>query len=106
MDERCLIRLPALTQMALNIATLVATFQSGNQIDPAEVTAVQNISAQASQDLSLLQSLYNEYKANPSASTFQKIQRRPSTKSPRAFQHCCNPLISATLSWLQKFRRE
>lgn len=66
--------LPALTQMALNIATLVTTLQSGKQVDPAEVTAVQNISAQASRDLSLLQSLYNEYKANPSASTLQKIQ--------------------------------
>jgi hypothetical protein len=66
--------LPALTQMALNIATLVTTLQSGKQIDPAEVTAVQNISAEASRDLSLLQSLYNEYKANPNASTLQKIQ--------------------------------
>lgn len=66
--------LPALTQMALNIATLVTTLQSGKQIDPAEITAVQNISAEASRDLSLLQSLYNEYKANPNASTLQKIQ--------------------------------
>ncbi len=66
--------LPALTQMALNIATLVTTLQSGKQIDPAEITAVQNISAEASRDLSLLQSLYNEYRANPNASTLQKIQ--------------------------------
>ncbi len=66
--------LPALTQMALNIATLVTTLQSGKQIDPAEITAVQNISAEASRDLSLLKSLYNEYKANPSATTLQKIQ--------------------------------
>ncbi len=66
--------LPALTQMALNIATLVTTLQSGKQIDPAEITAVQNISAEASRDLSLLQSLYNEYKSNPNASTLQKIQ--------------------------------
>jgi len=66
--------LPALTQMALNIATLVTTLQSGKPIDPAEITAVQNISAEASRDLSLLQSLYNEYKANPNATTLQKIQ--------------------------------
>jgi hypothetical protein len=66
--------LPALTQMALNIATLVTTLQSGQQINPAEIAAVQNISAEASRDLALLQSLYNEYKTNPSASTLQKIQ--------------------------------
>ncbi len=66
--------LPALTQMALNIATLVTALQSGKQIDPAEITAVQNISAEASRDLSLLQSFYNEYRANPNTTTLQKIQ--------------------------------
>jgi hypothetical protein len=35
---------------------------------------IKNISAQASRDLNLLQSLYNEYKANPSSATLQKIR--------------------------------
>jgi len=66
--------MPVLTQMALNIATLVATLASGNQASTADVAVIQNISAQASRDLNLLQTLYNEYKANPSADTRQKIQ--------------------------------
>jgi len=66
--------MPVLTQMSLNIATLAATLASGNQASTADVAVIQNISAQASRDLNLLQTLYNEYKANPSASTRQKIQ--------------------------------
>ena len=66
--------LPVLTQMALNIATLVSTLASGNQASSADVAVIQNISAQASRDLSLLQTLYNEYKSNPSSTTLQKIQ--------------------------------
>jgi hypothetical protein len=66
--------LPVLTQMALNIGTIVATLQTGKQISSADATAIQNISEQASKDLNLLETLYNEYKANPSASALQKIQ--------------------------------
>jgi hypothetical protein len=66
--------LPVLTQMALNIATLVATLESGKQLSPAQSTAIQNISAEASKDLTLLQTLYNQYKSNPNAGTIQKIQ--------------------------------
>jgi len=66
--------LPVLDQMALNIGTIIATLQSGKQISSAEAAAIQNISAQASKDLNLLATLYNEYKANPSASALQKIQ--------------------------------
>jgi len=66
--------LPVLTQMALNIATLVSTLASGNQASAADVAVIQNISAQASRDLNLMQTLYNEYKANPSSTTLQKIQ--------------------------------
>ncbi|MGH9513851.1 MAG: hypothetical protein ACRD2U_17125 [Terriglobales bacterium] len=95
--------LPVLTQMALNIATLVTTLQSGKQIDPAEITAVQNISAEASRDLSLLQSFYNEYKANPNASTIQKIQdtiARITQGLPVLLQsaHISDPVISARVS--------
>ena len=66
--------LPVLTQMALNIAALVATLQSGAQLSSTEAAAIQNISAEASKDLTLLQTFYNDYKANPSAGTMQKIE--------------------------------
>ena len=66
--------LPVLTQMALNIATLVSTLASGQQASAADVAVIQNISAQVSRDLNLMQTLYNEYKANPSSTTLQKIQ--------------------------------
>lgn len=66
--------LPAPTQMALNLGTIIATLQSGQQISPTEAAAVQNISAQASKDLNLLATLYNQYKANPSTSALKKIQ--------------------------------
>ena len=66
--------LPVLTQMALNIATLVSTLAAGKQASTGDVAVIQNISAQASRDLNLLQSLYNEYKASPNNTTLQKIQ--------------------------------
>jgi hypothetical protein len=66
--------LPVLTQMALNIGTIAATLDAGTQINPIDVAAIQNISAQASKDLNLLATLYNEYKSDPTASALQKIQ--------------------------------
>ena len=66
--------LPVLTQMALNIAALVSTLQSGKQLTASEALAIQNISAEASKDLTLLQALYNAYKASPSADGLQKIE--------------------------------
>jgi len=66
--------LPVLTQMALNIGTIITTLQSGQQISAADAAAIQNISSQASKDLNLLETLYNEYKTNPTASALQKIQ--------------------------------
>lgn len=66
--------LPVLTQMSLNIGTLVTTLDGGKQLSPAESAAIQNISAQASKDLNLLQALYNTYKANPTDGTLQQIR--------------------------------
>jgi hypothetical protein len=66
--------LPVLTEMALNIATLVATLQSGKQLSAADATAMQNISAEASRDLNLLETLYKQYKASPSTEGLQKIE--------------------------------
>ena len=40
--------LPVLTQMALNLAALAATLQTGKQLDPAQAIAIQNISTEAS----------------------------------------------------------
>jgi hypothetical protein len=54
--------LPALTQMALNIASVVTTLQSGQQISSGEAAAIQSISAESSKDLNLLQELYKEYR--------------------------------------------
>jgi len=66
--------LPVLTQMALNIASLVAALQMGKQVSPNEAAAIQNISAEATKDLNLLQALYDQYKANPDKGTLAKIQ--------------------------------
>jgi hypothetical protein len=66
--------LPILTQMALDIAALVGTLAAGQQASAADTAVIQNISAQASRDLTLLQNLYSDYKANPSRTTLQKIQ--------------------------------
>jgi hypothetical protein len=60
--------------MALNIGTIITTLESGKQVSSADAAAIQNISAQASKDLNLLEALYNEYKSNPSANTLQKIE--------------------------------
>lgn len=64
--------LPVLVQMALNIATFAETAQ-GKVISATDEAAIQSISGEASKDLNLLQSLYNEYKASPSDAGLQKI---------------------------------
>ena len=95
--------LPVLTQMALNLAALVATLQTGKQLSPAEALAIQNISAQASKDLNLLEALYNEYKANPSASALQKIQSviadiNQSLPALLQAAHLGDPVLSARIA--------
>jgi hypothetical protein len=95
--------LPVLTQMALNIAALVATLQSGKQLTPAEALAIQNISAEASQDLTLLQAMYNAYKAHPSAGDLQKIEsmiQETNQELPALLQaaHISDPALSARIS--------
>lgn len=95
--------LPVLTQMALNLATLVSTLASGQQASSADVAVIQNISAQASRDLNLLQTLYNEYKANPSTSTLRKIQNAIADLNqnlPASLQaaHISNATLSARIS--------
>ena len=72
--DTALADLPVLTQMALNIATLVSTLQSGQQAGAGEAAAIQNISAEAARDLNLLETLYREYEASPSQNSLQKVQ--------------------------------
>lgn len=95
--------LPVLTQMALNIATLVSALASGQQASTADIAVIQNISAQASRDLNLLQTLYGEYKANPSPTTLQKIQNAIADLNqnlPTLLQsaHISNPTLSARIT--------
>jgi hypothetical protein len=95
--------LPVLTQMALNIATLVSALASGQQASTADIAVIQNISAQASRDLNLLQTLYGEYKTNPSATTLQKIQNAIADLNqnlPTLLQsaHISNPMLSARIT--------
>jgi len=95
--------LPVLVQMALNIGTLVTTLQSGNQLSSSEATEVQNIANEASRDLNLLQALYNEYKANPSPTTIQKIQSAIvdiNQNLPALLQaaHVGDPVLSARIT--------
>lgn len=95
--------LPVLTQMALNIAALVATLQSGKQLTPSEALAIQNISAEASKDLTLLDALYNSYKANPTADALQKIEamiQETNQELPALLSaaHISDPALSARIA--------
>lgn len=95
--------LPVLTQMALNIAALASTLQSGKQLTPNEALTIQNISAEASKDLTLLQTLYGAYKANPSADALQKIEtmiQETNQELPALLQaaHISDPALSARIT--------
>jgi len=56
--KAALVDLPVLTQIALNIASLLTALPMGKQVNPSEAAAIQNISAEAGKDLTLLQALY------------------------------------------------
>jgi hypothetical protein len=95
--------LPVLLQMALNIGSLVTTLQSGQQLSASEAQAIQNISAEASKDLNVLQTLYNQYQANPTASALQKIHSTVADISqnlPALLQaaHIGDPVLAARMS--------
>ena len=95
--------LPVLTQMALNIATLVGTLSSNKPPNTADLAVIQNISAQASRDLNLLQTLYSEYKENPSDTTLRKIQNviaGLNRNLPALLEsaHISNPVLNARVT--------
>ena len=95
--------LPVLTQMALNVATLVSALASGKQASSADVAVIQNISAEAGRELNLLQTLYSEYKANPAATTLAKIQNVISDLNQNlpmllGSAHLSNPTLSARIA--------
>jgi hypothetical protein len=95
--------LPVLVQMALNIGSMVTTLQSGNQLSAGDAGAIQNISTEASKDLNLLQTLYNQYKASPNTGTLQDINKvvtEISQNLPALLQaaHVADPTLSARLA--------
>jgi hypothetical protein len=95
--------LPVLTQMALNIATLVSAMASGQPASAADTAVIRNISAQASRDLNLLQMLYGEYKASPNGVTLQKVQSAISDLNQNLAAllesaHISNPTLSARVT--------
>jgi hypothetical protein len=89
--------------MALNIATLVTALATGKQASSGDVAVIQNISAQASRDLNLLQTLYSDYKANPNSTTLQKIRNVISDLNqnlPTLLEsaHISNPTLTARVT--------
>jgi hypothetical protein len=77
--------------------------ESGKQLTPAETLAIQNLSSEASKDLTLLQSLYNTYKTSPSADTLQKIEsliQDANQNLPALMQaaHISDPALSARIA--------
>lgn len=66
--------LPTILQMALSIAQLAGALNGGD-ITAAETAAITEISTEASKDLTLIQSLYNQYKQNPSAGILDALQK-------------------------------
>jgi len=95
--------LPVLVQMALNIGGLVTTVESGKQLTATEIAAIQNISVQATKDLTLLQALYNEYEKNPGTDTLQKIQAaivdiQANLPALLAAAHIADPLLAARVT--------
>lgn len=55
--------LPVITQVALNIASIVAAAQGKEEASPAVASQVQNIAAQVKSDLTLVQSLISSYQS-------------------------------------------
>jgi hypothetical protein len=95
--------LPVLTQMALNIGTLVSTLQSGKAISASDASAISNISSQASKDLNLLSALYNDYQKSPGPSGLAQIQgviADINQNLPALLQaaHIGDPVLSARVS--------
>ena len=60
--------LPVITQVALNIASIVAAAQGKGQAGAAVTTQIQNISSQVKSDLTLVQNLIDTYQSAPAAS--------------------------------------
>lgn len=65
--------LPVISQVAVDIAEIVAAAQGSGQVSPVVTNEVEAISAQVKNDLTLIQSLVKDYQAQPSATTVQKI---------------------------------
>jgi len=86
-----------------HIAALVGTMTAGKQTNNADLAVIQNISAQASRDLNLLQTLYIEYQASPSDTILAKIQAviaalNQNLPSLLESAHISNPLLAARVT--------
>jgi hypothetical protein len=96
--------LPVLTQMALNIGTLVTTMDSGSPITPAETAGIQAISNEASKDLNLLQSLTTTTKPIRMRPRYRKLTT-PLRASIRIFPRFCKPrTLAIPLCWRESAR--
>ena len=67
--------LPVITQVALNIASIVAAAQGKGQASPAVTSQVQNIAAQVQSDLTLVQSLIADYQSATAAQKPAFVQK-------------------------------
>lgn len=67
--------LPVITQVALNIASIVAAAQGKGQSGPAVTSQTQNIAAQVKSDLTLVQSLISSYKSSTAAQKPALVQK-------------------------------
>lgn len=95
--------LPVLTQMALNIGTLVSTLSTGKPVSPADQATIQNISAQAAKDLNLIASFYADYKTTQDPSALVKItaaieDTQENLTALLAAAHISDPDLSARIT--------
>lgn len=103
MDQHCIARPASAHPNGAQHRSLVSALASGQQATAADVAVIQNISAQASRNLNLIETLYNEYKANPSGTTLQRIENAISDLNqnlPALLQsaHIANATLSARIT--------
>lgn len=67
--------LPVITQVALNIASIVAAAQGKGQASPAVTGQIQSIAAQVQSDLTLVQSLITSYQSATAAQKPALVQK-------------------------------
>lgn len=94
--------LPVLLQMSLSIASLATTLRGGT-ISAAEQAAITKISTEAGADITLILSLYNQYKQTPTAGILANIEKaiaelNDSLPALLAAAHISNAVLAARIS--------